>query len=124
MKDEQIVHNAIDFTVKSGTSLIGKQECLSIKLSILVCFLVFLTDTAAVYHNEHMVGEAIRKACSKHNLELSDVFVTTKLGQTIASYLILHLLITLAVSSISPLVSSIVCILSESSMLSGHLNNL
>lgn len=28
-----------------------------------------------------MVGEAIRKACSKYNLKLSDVFVTTKLGQ-------------------------------------------
>ena len=28
-----------------------------------------------------MVGESIRKACTKHKLDRSDIFVTTKLGE-------------------------------------------
>ena len=83
MKDEQIVHSAIDMTILQGARLIGKATKL-LKAHCRSCCpvgIMFPLDTAAVYRNEHMVGGAIRKACAKHKLDRSNIFVTTKLGE-------------------------------------------
>ena len=40
----------------------------------------FSIDTATVYRNEEAVGRLLKQAMNDNNLQRSDIFVTSKLG--------------------------------------------
>ncbi|CAH0720026.1 unnamed protein product, partial [Brenthis ino] len=59
VRDNEVLHRAIDYALGAGYRLF---------------------DTAAVYHNEKFLGNALRQLLPKHGLVREDVFITTKLS--------------------------------------------
>lgn len=41
-----------------------------------------LFDTAHMYNNERFLGQAFKDLLPKHNLTRSDIFITTKFGES------------------------------------------
>jgi len=51
---------------------------------------VSVTDTASVYRNESDIGTAVSSLLASHQLNRSDVFITSKLGTALFCFVFFH----------------------------------
>ena len=54
-----------------------------LRLWVLIIFRLLQTDTAAVYRNEADIGRALKELLPKYGLSRQDVFITSKLCESL-----------------------------------------
>ncbi len=83
MRDPDTLAEVIDAALGKGYRLIGVHVCVRGGHHSKFQFHLLYADTAAVYRNEELIAEALKKFCPKHSLKPEDIFVTSKLGEYI-----------------------------------------